>query len=174
MHYGSIGHGMGGALGFCAATGMRAVVLTGDGNLDLMSPMRVAVKHGLLLTVVRLNHAGRGLPFFASGRSGMLHAQATMPLPAWDFTHQGSPLVGGRRVSGLGEIDDAMSDALAADGCYVLDVQVDSEVAPPIAARLDSVNVLPRPDADERSRRYRHPTQTAESPIGFERNTPVR
>ena len=89
-------------MGFCAATGMRAVVVTGDGSLDLTSPMRVAVKHGLLLTIVVLNDSGVGLPFFASGRSGALHAQATMPLPAWDFTRQGSPLVGGRRVCELG------------------------------------------------------------------------
>ncbi len=46
-HYGSMGHAIGGAVGFCVATGMRAVVVTGDGSFDLMNPMRVAVKHRL-------------------------------------------------------------------------------------------------------------------------------
>src|SRR3954452_24606355 len=44
-HYGAMGHALGGAVGFCAATGKRAVVLTGDCSLDLLSPVRIAVKH---------------------------------------------------------------------------------------------------------------------------------
>ena len=60
-HYGSMGHALAGALGFCTATGQRALVLTGDGSLHLMNPLPTAVKHGARIlrgvTVEGLLHA---------------------------------------------------------------------------------------------------------------------
>lgn len=56
-----MGHALGGALGVCAATGRWAIVLTGDGSLQLMNPLPAAVKHGCLLTLVVLNDSRLGL-----------------------------------------------------------------------------------------------------------------
>jgi len=159
MHYGSMGHALAGALGFCAATGSRAVVVTGDGSFDLMNPMRAAVKHGLLLTIIVLNDSRLGLPYFGSARIGATHAQETTHLAHRDYTCQGLPQVRGRRVDEPTDLDDAVAEALAADGCYVLDVQIDPEVTPPVGARLDSVDAMfgsagedaaPRPCAEAR------------------------
>jgi thiamine pyrophosphate-dependent acetolactate synthase large subunit-like protein len=141
-HYGSMGHAIAGAVGFCVATGMRAVVVTGDGSFDLMNPMRIAVKHRLLLTMVVLNDSRLGLPFFGTERLGASLAQATTHLAPWDFTRQGSPLVGGRRVSHEAELDGALSEALSWNGCFVVDVQTDPRIEPPIGARLDSADAL--------------------------------
>jgi thiamine pyrophosphate-dependent acetolactate synthase large subunit-like protein len=141
-HYGSMGHAIAGAVGFCVATGMRAVVVTGDASFDLMNPMRTAVKHRLLLTMVVLNDARLGLPFFGTERVGASLAQATTHLAPWDFTRQGSPLVGGRRVFDEAELDGALSEALSWNGCFVVDVQIDPSIAPPIGARLDSADAL--------------------------------
>jgi thiamine pyrophosphate-dependent acetolactate synthase large subunit-like protein len=141
-HYGSMGHGIAGALGFCAATGQRALVVTGDGSFDLMNPLRAAVKHRLPLTLIVLNDARLTLPFFGSGSIGAWNAQATTELACWDYTRQGSPEVGGRRVFESSELDSAISDGLSWDGCYVVDVQVDPEVTPPVGTRLDSVDAL--------------------------------
>ncbi len=66
MHFGSMGHALSGALGFCAVTGQRAIVLTGDGSLHLLNPLPTAVKHGLRLTLVVLNDARLSLPFHGS------------------------------------------------------------------------------------------------------------
>lgn len=141
-HYGSMGHAIAGAVGFCVATGMRAVVVTGDGSFDLMNPMRVAVKHELLLTMVVLNDARLGLPFFGTQRVGAPLAQATTHLAPWDFTRQGSPLVGGRRVFDEAGLDGALSEGLSWNGCFVVDVQIDPHIEPPIGARLDSAVAL--------------------------------
>ena len=141
-HYGSMGHAIGGAVGFCAATGMRAVVLTGDGSFHLMNPLPVAVKHGLRLAIVVLNNGMLGLPYCGSERVGARLAQATTHLEPWDFTRQGSPRVGGRRVFEEGELDDALAEALSADGSYVLDVLTDPRAEPPAGERFNSVDAL--------------------------------
>lgn len=141
-HYGSMGHAIGGAVGFAAATGMRAVVLTGDGSLHLMTPLPVAVKHGLRITIVVLNNGMLGLPRFGAERAGMPLAQTTTHLEPWDFTCQGSAKIGGRRVSEEAELDDALGEALSADGCFVLDLLTDARVEPPASKRFDSVAAL--------------------------------
>jgi thiamine pyrophosphate-dependent acetolactate synthase large subunit-like protein len=141
-HYGSMGHALAGAVGFCIATGMRAVVVTGDGSFDLMNPVRVAVKHELALTIVVLNDARLGLPYFGTERTGASLAQATTQLAPWNFAAQGSPRVGGRRAYDATEFDTALAEALTWNGCYVVDVQVDPAVRPPVGARLDSADAL--------------------------------
>jgi thiamine pyrophosphate-dependent acetolactate synthase large subunit-like protein len=107
-----------------------------------MNPMRIAVKHRLLLTMVVLNDARLGLPFFGTERVGASLAQATTHLTPWDFTQHGSPLVGGRRVFDEAELDGALSEALSWNGCFVVDVQIDPGIEPPIGARLDSADAL--------------------------------
>ena len=141
-HYGSMGHAIGGAVGFCSATGLRALVVTGDGSFDFMNPMRTAAKHGLLLTMLVLNDARLTLPYFGSQRVGALHAQSTTHLEPWDFTRQGSARIAGRRVCDLAELEGALTQALASDRCNVVDVQIDPRIAPPVRARLDSVDTL--------------------------------
>jgi thiamine pyrophosphate-dependent acetolactate synthase large subunit-like protein len=141
-HYGSMGHAIGGAVGFCSATAMRAIVVTGDGSFDFMNPMRTAAKHGLLLTMLVLNDSRLTMPFLGSGRAGAFHAQTTTQLEPWDFTRQGSTRIGGCRVYDLAALDGALAEALSADRCYVVDVQIDPTITAPVQARLDSVDAL--------------------------------
>jgi thiamine pyrophosphate-dependent acetolactate synthase large subunit-like protein len=141
-HYGSMGHALAGALGFCATTGQRAVVVTGDGSFHLLNPLATAVKHGFALTIVVLNDARLGLPWFGCERHGTPHAQETTPLADWDFTRQGSPLIAGRRVTIEDELEDALAEALAYPGSSVIDVIIDPTVMPPVGARMDSVDML--------------------------------
>ncbi|MDX6719613.1 MAG: hypothetical protein QOJ63_1867 [Solirubrobacteraceae bacterium] len=141
-HYGSMGHAIGGACGFCEATGQRVVLLTGDGSMHLMSPLPTAVKHGHRITIVVFNDHRLGLPYFGSQAMGALDAQSTTDLPEWDFTCTGSPRIGGRRVTDIGELDDALAEGLAFDGCFVVDVQIDRTVTPPLDERAQSVATL--------------------------------
>jgi acetolactate synthase-1/2/3 large subunit len=142
-HYGSMGHALAGAIGFAAATGKRAVVVTGDGSMDLMNPLRVAMKHGLTLTIFVLNDSRLGLPFFGTAQAKAWDAHATTHLAPWDFTRQGSPLISGRRVCDVVELDAAITEAFAADNsCYVIDAQIDSRVVPPVDSRLDGVDAM--------------------------------
>lgn len=141
-HYGSMGHAIGGAGGFCAATGQRVVLLTGDGSLHLMDPLPAALKHGHPIAIVVFNDHRLGLPFFGSGAIGADHAQTTTQLPRWDFTRTGSPEVRGRRATSLAELADALEEALDVDGCFVVDVQIDRTVVPPFDARAQSVAAL--------------------------------
>lgn len=142
VHHGSMGHAIGGVIGFCTATGQRAVLLTGDGSLHLMNPLPTAVKHGCDLTVVCLNDSRLGLPFFGSALVGAPEAQKTTYLTPWDFTKTGSPLVGGRRVSDIAALDDALAEALSSKGCFVVDVLIDPTVVPPVGARFESVREM--------------------------------
>ena len=135
-----MGHALAGSLGFCAATGNRALVVTGDGSLHLMNPLPIAVKHDLRLTVVVLNNAMLGLPFFGSEHVGARRAQETTLLEPWDFSRQGSRRIGACRVTSLADLEVAMSTALSADGPYVIDVLTDRRVKPPAGERFASVD----------------------------------
>jgi thiamine pyrophosphate-dependent acetolactate synthase large subunit-like protein len=141
-HYGSMGHALAGAVGFAAATRQVAIVVTGDGSLDMMNPLRTAIKHGLRLIVIVLNDSRLGLPYFGARHLGAKQAEATTHRPQWDYTRQGSPLVGGRQVSRPSELASAISSAIAWRGCYVVDVLVDRDVSPPAGARHKSVDAL--------------------------------
>jgi len=141
-HYGSMGHAIAGAVGFCAATGQQAIVVTGDGSFDLMNPMRVAVRHGLRLTMIVLNDSRLTLPYLGAEHRGSKNAQETTHLVPWDFTRQGSPQVGGRRVDDEAQLDDAIAAALAFEGCYVIDAEIDPGVAPPVGARIAGADAL--------------------------------
>jgi thiamine pyrophosphate-dependent acetolactate synthase large subunit-like protein len=66
----------------------------------------------------------------------------TTHLEPWDFTQQGSPRVGGRRVYDETELEGALAQALSWDGCFVVDVLIDPRVELPIGARLDSADAL--------------------------------
>ena len=142
MHFGSMGHALGGAIGFCAVTGQRAIVLTGDGSLHLLNPLPTAVKHRLRLTLVVLNDARLSLPFHGSGSILAFGAQSTTLLPDWDFTQSGSDQVGGRRITRDDEIAAALEEALAFDGCFIVDALTDRGVKPPMKSRERSVNTL--------------------------------
>ena len=114
----------------------------GDCSLDLLSPVRIAVKHRLALTIVVLNDDRLGLPFFGTGRNGMPLAQATTHMPPWDFSRQGSPLVHTRRVRYEEELDGALAQAFSHPGCSIVDALIDPHVGPPVGARMDSVEAL--------------------------------
>lgn len=141
-HYGSMGNANAGAIGFCAATGQRALVLTGDGSFHLMNPLPTAVKHGLRLAIVVLNDARLALPQIGCEAVGALAARRTTDLPRWDFTRQGSRLIGGGAVEHPSELDATLDEALAFDGCFVVDVHADPQATPPVGARLASVSKL--------------------------------
>jgi thiamine pyrophosphate-dependent acetolactate synthase large subunit-like protein len=141
-HYGSMGHGTAGAIGFCAATGQRALVLTGDGSFHLMNPLPTAVKHGLRIATIVLNDSRLALPQIGCKSISALAALSTTDLPRWDFTRQGSPRIGGRAVEEASELEGTLDEALAFDGCFVVDVDVDPHAMPPVGARLASVAKL--------------------------------
>lgn len=142
VHHGSMGHALAGAVGFCVATGQRAIALTGDGSLQLLNPLSTAVKHGCAIAIVVLNDSRLGLPFFGSARVAAFAAQETTALEPWDFTQTGSARVGGRRVTDPAELGAAMAEALSFDGCFVVDVAIDPSVVPPVGERFDSVDEL--------------------------------
>lgn len=141
-HYGSMGHALAGAIGFCAATGMRAIVLTGDGSLQLMNPLPTAVKHDLRLTLVVFNNGLLGLPHIGCAKVGANGAQTTTLLEPWDFTATGSPRIGVRQVTRDDELDGALTQAVGGSGCFVLDARTDPSVEPPAGERFDSVSAM--------------------------------
>lgn len=141
-HWGSMGHAIGGAVGFCSATRLRAIVVTGDGSFDFMNPMRTAAKHGLKITMLVLNDSRLTLPHTGSASAGAFLAQQTTLLEPWDFTRQGSAAIDGWRVSRLADLRGALGQALASDRCNVVDIQVDPDVAPPVGSRLNTAGAL--------------------------------
>ena len=141
-HWGSMGSAFGGMLGFCMATGRRAVCVGGDATFHLHNPFPAAVKHGARIAIVLVNDGRLGLPFWGCERVGAQAAQATTTLPAWDFAKQGSSEIACRRVEHDVDLAAAIDEALAYDGCALVDVLVDPEARPDLGGRAATVDSL--------------------------------
>ncbi|WP_236020048.1 benzoylformate decarboxylase [Sabulicella rubraurantiaca] len=130
MASGGLGYSLPGAVGVALARpGQRVVCLIGDGSM-MYSPQALwtAVQHRLPLAVVVINNEGYGA-MRSFGQVLQVRDVPGIDLPGLDFASlaraMGCP---GRRVTRAEELDDALAEALAADGPMLVEVVVDAAV----------------------------------------------
>lgn len=129
VNYGSIGLGMGNAIGASLGTPERPTLLvTGDGGFMLggLTEFNTAVRHGLDLTVVVFNDGAYGAEHIQFRDKGMDPAISTFDWP--DFGPVATALGGqGFTVRNLTELDEALAAIETRDRPILIDVRIDPD-----------------------------------------------
>ncbi len=126
---GTMGYGMGAAIGACVATGKRTVLFTGDGSFGMnLNEMATAVSQNLPLVVMLMNNGVLGMVrqwqtlFF-----GQRYSQTTLDRKT-DFVALAKAFgAEGYAVTNKDELDAALEKAFAADGPVLLDCRIDQD-----------------------------------------------
>ena len=126
---GTMGYGLGAAIGACVASGARAVLVTGDGSFGMnCNELATAVSYRIPVTILILNNRALGLVrqsqtlFF-----GKRYASSTLDRRT-DFVRLAEAFgAKGLRAETEAELRLAFAEAMATEGPCVIDVRVDSD-----------------------------------------------
>jgi TPP-dependent 2-oxoacid decarboxylase len=129
--YASMGFGVPAALGAQIGTGMRPLVLCGDGAFQMTGPeISHAPRLGLSPVVVLVNNGGWGIFRPVSPRRDLLE------IPAWPYAELAQGWGGvGFRVETASELRDALRAAHEVKEFVVIEAQVDPDDLSPISRR---------------------------------------
>ncbi len=127
---GTMGYGMGAAIGGCLASDRRRTVLiTGDGSFGMnLNEMATAVSQGLPLLIVLLNNGVLGMvrqwqTAFYEGR----YSSTTLNRKT-DYVKLAQAFGGsGKTVYSLKELNELLEGELPADGPFLIDCRIDSD-----------------------------------------------
>lgn len=126
---GTMGFGMGAAIGAQMATGERAVLVTGDGSFGMcLNELATAVSQRVPLVILLLNNGVLGMVrqwqtlFFDKHYSNtVLDRKTDFVLLAKAFGAEG------RRAETPEELDDALREAFASDGPFIVECIIDKD-----------------------------------------------
>lgn len=124
---GTMGYGMGAAIGAAAGTGKYSVLFTGDGSFGMnLNELATSVSHGTPLVVVIMNNGVLGMVrqwqtlFFGKHYSNTTLNRKT------DFVKLAEAFgAKGARVSTKEELEKAAEEAFSCGGTYVIDCLID-------------------------------------------------
>lgn len=126
---GTMGFGMGAAIGAATATGKRTVLFTGDGSFGMnLNELATAVSQQLPITIVILNNGVLGMirqwqTFFFENRY-----MSTALQRKTDFVKLADAFGAiGFRASNITELNDALDQAFAIEGPVVIDCLIPDE-----------------------------------------------
>ncbi len=122
---GAMGHAAAGVVGAALGSGRRAVAVVGDGALLMQNEINAAVKYGARATWIVLNDA----------RYGICAQGMQVNFAALAYAQGAQGIV----VRSELELDDALREALRADGPCVVDVQIDADCRAPADLRNASL-----------------------------------
>lgn len=135
--FGAMGHAAAGVVGVALATGHRAVAVVGDGALLMANEINTAVKFGAPVVWVVLNDGRYGM--CAQGMD-TLGLSADAEIPQVDFVAfaraQGAQAT---RVDHETQLNQALAEAMAANGPFVIDVRIDPRCKAPASQRNTSL-----------------------------------
>lgn len=127
---GTMGFGLGAAIGASLGSGRRAMLITSDGSFHMnLQELATAVTNRLPIVIVVLNNSVLGMvrqwqKLFYEGR----YASTTMDGRATDFVKLAEAFgARGFRVSDMAELSDAVQTAFRESGPVVLDVLIDRD-----------------------------------------------
>ena len=127
---GTMGFGLGAAIGAAIGTGERSVLVTGDGSFGMnLNELATAVSHNVPVVVLIMNNQVLGMVrqwqtlFFQKHYSNtMLDSRKT------DFVKLAEAFgAKGSKAQTLEELEQAMTEAFSCDGPYVIDCYVDKD-----------------------------------------------
>ena len=127
---GTMGFGLGAAIGARVATGDPTVLITGDGSFGMnLNELATAVSHGIPLVIVIMNNGVLGMVrqwqtlFF-----GKRYSNTVLTDRKTDFVKLAEAFGAvGYRVTTAEEFDAAFTKALATDGPVVIDTLIDKD-----------------------------------------------
>ena len=127
---GTMGFGMGAAIGAAAATGERTVLVTGDGSFGMnLNEMATAVANRVPLVILLLNNGVLGMVrqwqtlFFDKH-----YSNTTLSDRKTDFVKLAQAFgAEASRALTLAELDAALEKAFACDGPYLIDCAIDAD-----------------------------------------------
>ena len=127
---GTMGFGLGAAIGARVATGETTVLITGDGSFGMnLNELATAVSHGIPVIVVIMDNGVLGMVrqwqtlFF-----GKRYSNTVLTDRKTDFVKLAEAFgAQGFRVSTKAELDEAFLKALAVDGPVVIDAIIDKD-----------------------------------------------
>lgn len=135
--FGSMGQAAGGVLGAALARG-KALALVGDGSMLMLNEMNTAAQYGINAVWVVLNDAAYGM--IAAGMRSLGWTPFEVDFPRADFAAIARGMgVPGVRVETEAELMPALELAMAAEGPFVVDVQLDPHEKPPVNRRNQSL-----------------------------------
>jgi acetolactate synthase-1/2/3 large subunit len=128
---GTMGYGMGAAIGASAATGRRAVLFTGDGSFGMdLNELATAVSQHTPLTVVIFNNGVLGMVRQLQTRYYDKHYSATTLGRQTDFVKVAEAFgAKGGRAANADELKRLAEEAFSFDGTFVIDCAVDCDEA---------------------------------------------
>ncbi len=121
----AIGPGLPMAIGAVLGAGKRGIVIHGDGGLLFhATELATAAQYRVPLTVCVFNDSGYGvLRWLQEGRFGRVNETELGPV---DFAKLADSLnVAGERVTSVAQFEAALDSALAVDGPYLVDIQLE-------------------------------------------------
>jgi indolepyruvate decarboxylase len=129
--YASMGFGVPAALGAQIGTGVRPLLITGDGAFQMTgAEISHAPRHGLSPIVVLVNNGGWGIFRPVTPRRDLL------TIPNWPYAELAREWGGvGIRVENAAELRSALRAAHQADGFVLIECRVDPEDLSPISRR---------------------------------------
>ena len=143
---GTMGFGMGAAIGACVATGKKTVLYTGDGSFGMnLNEMATAVSQNLPLVIMLMNNGVLGMVrqwqtlFF-----GQRYSQTTLNRKT-DFVALAKAFgADAYRAADMESLDEALKQAFAANGPVLIECMIDRDemVMPMIPANGTVTDIL--------------------------------
>ena len=126
---GTMGFGMGAAIGAQIGTGERTVLVTGDGSFGMcLNELATAVSEKLPLVILLLNNGVLGMVRQWQTLFFDKHYSSTVLDRKTDFVALAKAFgADGTRASTLDELDKAFETAFSADGPYLIDCLIDKD-----------------------------------------------
>jgi acetolactate synthase-1/2/3 large subunit len=126
---GTMGFGMGAAMGACIGTGKKTVLITSDGSFHMnMNELATAVTNRLPLVVLMLNNSVLGMvrqwqTMFFEKR----HSQTTLERKT-DYCRLAEAFgAKGLRITELNQLDTVLDQAFSTEGPVVVDILIDRD-----------------------------------------------
>ncbi len=126
---GTMGFGLGAAIGAAYATGEKTVLITGDGSFGMcLNELATAVSRKVPVVILLMNNGVLGMVrqwqtlFFDKHYSNTVLERKT------DFIQLAKAFgANGERVESLSQLEDALKNAFAANGPYIVECPIDKD-----------------------------------------------
>ena len=137
-HWGSMGHCAAGVVGAALARCGKAVAVVGDGSMLMNSEISTAAKYRAQAVWLVLNDGGYGM--CQNGHETLGLGTDELDFPSVDFVQLARSMgADGRLVENEDDLDDALRQAMAAPGPFVVDVRIDPREPSPLLRRFESL-----------------------------------
>lgn len=126
---GTMGFGLGAAIGAALGTGERSVLITGDGSFGMcLNELATAVSYNVPVVILIMNNGVLGMVRQWQTLFFNKHYSNTVLNRKTDFVEIAKAFGAfGERAATLAELDKALTNAFSTDGPYVIDCAIDKD-----------------------------------------------